>query len=279
MCRLFGFRSAVLSRAHRSLVTAQNALADQAREHPHGWGIGYFQSGEAYVLKSEGPAADSTSFRRAADRLASNALVAHVRRATVGEVGPLNTHPFRHGRWLFAHNGTIHGFSEIEAAMRRGTPDAIWQERLGDTDSEAFFALLLGAFQARGVDVSGHEPADVATVTDAVQATVSAVTEWAEAGGHEAPVLNFVLTNGREFFAQRWRRELHFSTQKLFCRDAGTCPEREKPCLLAVRPPGRVNHLLIASERIGDEEQWEAVADGELLAIDGEFHFHRALVA
>lgn len=271
MCRLFGFRTSVVSRAHRSLVAADNALAEQARQHPHGWGIGYFQAGEAYLVKSDHPAADCSSFRRAADRLASNALIAHVRRATVGGVDTFNTHPFRNGRWLFAHNGTIHGFAGFEDAVAAATPAGLRSRRLGSTDSEALFLLLLGELQARGVDPEGGEAPPVADVAAAVAATLARVRGWAAAAGAEPPIVNFLMSNGREFFAHRSGRELWFATQKHFCRDAETCAEVHKPCLLPERPEGRVNHLLVASERIGDEDRWEEVPEGTLMALDEGF--------
>jgi glutamine amidotransferase len=34
-------------------------------------------------------------------------VLAHLRRATVGRVALENTHPFCHGSWVFAHNGTL----------------------------------------------------------------------------------------------------------------------------------------------------------------------------
>ena len=276
MCRLFGFRSSVLSRAHRSLIAAENALATQALAHPHGWGIGYFAQGEAYVIKSEHGAAGSESFRRAADRLASNALVAHVRRATVGSVDSLNTHPFRNGRWIFAHNGTLFGFCGegtpgLEDRLAAATPADLWQRRLGTTDTEAFFCFLLGILRDRGVDPEGGSPIDPDAVSAAVVEAVGRVVGWAEELGVAEPVVNFLLTNGRAFFAHRRGRELFFSTQKLLCRDALTCSEPDKPCLLRVRPHDRVNHLLVASERIGDEDVWEEVPEQTLLALGEDF--------
>jgi len=278
MCRLFGFRSAVMSRAHRSLIAAENALAEQAKEHPHGWGIGWFVGGEAYVLKREAAAADCNTFRQAATRLTSNALVAHVRRATVGEVGGLNTHPFRHGRWLFAHNGTIYGFAALEPMLRANTPDDLWQARLGATDTEAYFYFLLGKMAALGVDASGVDPADPGRVAEAARSALHEVRKWAAELGADPPILNFLLTNGRDFFAQRAGRELYFATQKILCRDALTCREPEKPCLLAVRPHDRVNHLLVASERIGDEDIWEEVPEGTLLALGDDFRLGKYAV-
>lgn len=279
MCRLFGFRSAVLSRAHRSLIEAQNALADQARAHPHGWGIGYFQAGEAYIVKSETAASDSPAFRRAADRLASNALIAHVRRATVGEVGPLNTHPFRNGRWLFAHNGTLHGFEQLEPLLLEATPAALRSRRLGATDTEAFFCYLLGMMERHGVDPEGHAPVVAGQVGAAVREAMLQVNGWSRRVGAESPILNFLLTNGHSFFAHRHGRELYFATQKHFCRDADTCAEPEKPCLLRARPHDRVNHLIVASERIGDEDIWEEVPEDTLLALGDDFRLERFATA
>ncbi len=274
MCRLFGFRTSVVSRAHRSLVAADNALAEQARAHPHGWGIGYFQGADAYLVKSDGPAADCSSFRRAADRLASDALIAHVRRATVGQVDTFNTHPFRNGRWIFAHNGTIAGFAAIEPWLQADTPAPLWQRRLGTTDSEAFFLNLLGHLEAAGVDPEGNGAASGAAVAAVVRGRMAALRARATAAGEAAPIVNFLLSNGRTFFAHRAGRELWFATQKYHCRDALTCAEVHKPCLEAVRPVGRVNHLLVASERIGDEDHWEEVADDTLVELDATFHLH-----
>ena len=271
MCRLFGFRSAVPSRAHRSLVQAQNALADQAREHPHGWGIGWFAGGDAYVVKSHAAAADCGTFREAAERLSSNTLVAHVRKATQGGVSGWNTHPFRNGRWLFAHNGNIYGFAGMAERMRAATPEALRPRRLGETDSEAFFFFLLGKMEALGVDAAGAAPTPPEAVAAAASAARAAVRAWAEEQGADPPIVNFLLTNGEDFFAHRCGRELFFSTQKFMCRDALTCAEPEKPCLLAVRPHDRVNHLLVTSEQIGDEDRWEEVPERTLLALGADF--------
>jgi glutamine amidotransferase len=275
MCRLFGFRSAVVSRAHRSLIAAENALADQARGHPHGWGIGWFVGDDAYVVKRDAAAADCDAFRETAERLSSNTLVAHVRRATVGQVSGWNTHPFRNGRWLFAHNGTLHGFEGMAARMQADTPAELWRRRLGETDSEAFFFFLLGMLTARGVDTAGMEPAPTEAVAAAARDARAAVQAWAAAAGEEPPIVNFLLTNGADFFAQRSGRELFFATQKFRCRDALTCAEPEKPCLLAVRPHDRVNHLLVTSERIGDEDVWEEMEEDSLLALGRDFRLQR----
>lgn len=261
----------MVSRAHRSLIAAHNSVAEQAREHPHGWGIGYFQSGDAYVIKSETAAAECESFRRAADQLASHTLVAHVRRATVGEVGPLNTHPFRNGRWIFAHNGTVFDFDRIEGRMREATPADLLSRRLGSTDTELLFFFLLGRLADAGIDPEGRSPTMIEPLAGAIVSAMESLHRWSAESGAQRPVVNFLLTNGRAFVAHRDGRELYFATQKSRCRDSETCAEREKPCLLDARPHERVNHLLVASERIGDEDRWEEVPDRAIVALAEDF--------
>lgn len=271
MCRLFGFRSAVMSRAHRSLIAAHNSVAEQAREHPHGWGIGYYQGGEAYVIKSEAAAANCERFRRAADQVASHTLIAHVRRATVGEVGPLNTHPFRNGRWMFAHNGTVHGFDKVCAWLIEQTPPDLLARRLGSTDTEALFLFLLGRLGLAGMDVEGGGSVNVDAAAAVLVAAVGELRARCAAAGTGVPAVNFLLTNGVVFLAHRDGRELFFATQKHVCRDATSCLEPQKPCLLATRPHNQVNHLIVASERIGDEDIWEEIPEQSIVTLSESF--------
>jgi glutamine amidotransferase len=266
MCRLFGFKSAVVSNAHRSLVAADNALAEQARAHTDGWGIGYFQGDEPFVIKSTHGAAGDSSFRRASERLSSHTLVAHVRRATVGAVEPVNVHPFRHGRWLFAHNGTLHGFDVLRPPLVDGIPADLRARVLGSTDTEVLFFHVLTALQTAGVAACGTGVGDVDTVRDGARRALEGLFELAARMGTPSPVVNFILTNGSVFLANRAGRELFLATQKLMCRDEATCPA-EKVCLRAARADDRVNHLLVASEPIGDEDRWEEVPEGHLVSV------------
>lgn len=271
MCRLFGFRSTVASRVHRSLVEAENAVAAQARQHRDGWGIAWFHRDDAYLIKSQNGAADCQSFRRASERLASNTLVVHVRRATVGAVDPFNIHPFRHGRWVFAHNGTIHGFERLAPALRAAIPEGLAQHILGTTDTETLFYWLLARLERAGVDPLGREAVHVSRLHGVLAEAWAALAEHARAHGAADPLVNFILTNGRSFVAQRAGRELWFATQKLACRDEARCTWPDKVCLLPERRGPTVNHLLVASERIGDEERWEEVPEQAQVHLSEDF--------
>jgi len=267
MCRLFGFRSAVPSRAHRSLVEAENALADQATKHPHGWGIGYFVGRDAYILKSADAAHTSDRFRLASSRLRSHTFVVHVRRATVGGTDYLNSHPFRYGRWVFAHNGTVFSFDRLREWMCSQIPEERRQLILGTTDSEHVFHYLLSALEGIGVDPHGHEPLeDVEAAARVLRDAVNAIFQKSvEVDAEDHPIVNFILTNGDVFFAQRAGKELYLATQKFSCADFSTCTA-EKVCMEAVRPGDKnVNHLIVSSERIGDEDRWESLEQGQMV--------------
>ena len=290
MCRLFGFRSDVPSTAHRSLLEAENALADQATNHADGWGIGYYLGADAYLLKADSGAAGDERFAHVTRRLQSHTFVVHVRKATVGQRDMLNTHPFRHGRWLFAHNGTLWGFDDADNALRakivEATCPALRPLIFGRTDSEHLFYFFLSALQEAGLPVDGHGDVPVETAAPVLRRSLQRVFVWAQDAGLAPPLLNFILTNGRSFFAQQGGIELFVASQKRHCADFDTC-KAEKVCFLPLpgierygtrpAPDGpwrKVNHLLVASEPIGEEDRWELVPEGHLLALDEQMQLH-----
>lgn len=273
MCRLFGFRSAVPSRAHRSLLEAENALARQSERHPDGWGIGWFVDEDAYVVKSSNAAHACERFQKVSAALSSHTMVVHVRRATVGRLDHLNAHPFRFGRWLFAHNGTIFGFEDLREWMDGFIDEGFRPLILGDTDSEHLFYFLLSALADNGVDRSGRRQSDAATVGRVVREALLALDDEASRRGIHRPIANLILTDGRLFVAHRAGMPLWLSTQKHSCAEFARCPEPSKVCMEKVRPEGHpVNHLLVASEKIGEENAWEEVADGATVVLDERFH-------
>jgi len=274
MCRLFGFRSAVPSRAHTSLVEARDALVRQAAEHSDGWGIGWHHGDDAYVVKTADAAVDCARFRAVSEGLTSHTFLAHLRKATVGCNDPLNAHPFRAGRWLFAHNGSVWGFSDgLGAWLEERIDPALRPLIVGDTDSERLFFYLLTALSWIGLDPSGRQPSDARVVAQTVRGALAELDAEARRQGLDRPLTNVLLTDGRVFVAHRAGFELHLSTQKHACSDAPTCAAA-KVCLEARRPAGHpVNHLLVSSEPIHTaEHRWEEIPDGGTVVLDHAFH-------
>jgi predicted glutamine amidotransferase len=54
-----------------------------------------------------------------------------------------NCHPFRHGRWLFVHNGLLAGFKTLRRDLLLEVDPAFFDGIAGSTDSELLFHLAL----------------------------------------------------------------------------------------------------------------------------------------
>ena len=125
MCRLYGFRANEATEVECSLVHAQNALMHQSREdlagysHVHGWGVAAYENAQPHVERQAWAAYYGEHFRRAAARIYARTVLAHIRRATVGEPGLENTHPFAEGHWTLIHNGTVPSFGAVKPVSWR----------------------------------------------------------------------------------------------------------------------------------------------------------------
>lgn len=272
MCRLFGFRSIIDSQVHRSLVSADNALGVQSRAHPHGWGVAYYLGAAPHVVKSASSALNDKLFHRVSGIVTSQTVLAHVRRATQGDVTMVNCHPFQYGRWTFAHNGNLQDFRDHRADFCDRIPRAFRQYVLGDTDSEALFHLLLGHMSRRGDLHAPDWPLD--ELAGAVRETVTAVQDIV---GPMAPdgcddpsrtYLTFILTDGQVMLAHQGGQQLYYSTHKELCADRDTCPYFSHACEHPSED-GYVNHLMFASERLLCENVWHRMEQGEMVGVDG----------
>ena len=153
MCRLYGFKVVEPTKVECSLVHAQDALMAQSIEdsegksHAHGWGVATYSGGLPHVDKQAWAAYHGEHFRESAARAYSQTVIAHVRQATVGPPGLDNTHPFVHGRWVFAHNGTVPNFDLVSEAMIDAIDPPHRDGIQGNTDREFIFRYLLSLWE------------------------------------------------------------------------------------------------------------------------------------
>jgi glutamine amidotransferase len=275
MCRLFGFRSVIPSQVHRSLVNADNALIAQSERHPDGWGVAYYVDDAPHVTRSADSALTDHLFRRVSGVVSSQTVLAHVRKATVGERNVLNCHPFQYGRWTFAHNGEIPAFERCKGAIEEMVSPRLRPFILGDTDSERIFFLFLTHLseqaplsQRLGIDV----------VAAALGRTVSTVRALADGAGAPSPsLLTLMVTDGVTMAAVRWGKELYWSTHKGRCGDRDSCAHFADVCE-APSLTGFVNHLIMSSEPVIDDNVWEAFREGEILGVDWRMRVSRHFV-
>ena len=248
---MFGFSAARAAAVQRALIEEPNALQIQSRDHADGWGIGYYPEGAVVptVLRSINGAYADSEFAETAGRVSARTVIAHVRRASCGPVSLENTHPFHHGRWMFAHNGTVSRFAEVRASLEGRIDRRLLGLLRGETDSERCFLILLGRLLARE---SLDEPRGSAAMATAILETVELVHQAADEGAPEPSSLTFILSDGISLVAYRDGRSLHYSLD-------APAPHR---------PGEPISELTVASEVLSAERNWIEVPEGGLIGID-----------
>jgi glutamine amidotransferase len=137
MCELLGlcFNKEV------SVHLAFSGLKAGATDNPDGWGVAWYDEYGTQIIKEARPLDRSRLARSFLEYLGarSRIFVSHIRRATAGAAGYLNTHPFcrkfHQKTWVFAHNGTIDS-NNLSLPGGEFMP-------IGETDSERIFCGLL----------------------------------------------------------------------------------------------------------------------------------------
>lgn len=263
MCRLFGFRSVIPSQVHRSLLSADNALGVQSDRHPDGWGVAYYVEGAPHVTRSSASALSDQIFHRLSGVVASETVLAHVRKATRGPKTVLNCHPFQHGRWTFAHNGDVVAFDRHREALLSEVSPRLRRYVLGETDSEVLFFLFLTRLSRHGPLARPQSVTDVITSLGEVLALVRDRADTTA----ERSTLTVMVTDGDVLAAVQGGKELHFSTHKTRCADRDHCPSHAPECE-APSASGHVNHLIVSSEPLQGENVWLALSEDETVAVD-----------
>ena len=95
------------------------------------------------VYHSISPAWGDANLRELAGHVEASVFLAHVRATTGTAIQQTNCHPFRHGRWLFVHNGVIAGFHAMRRELMLAVEPGLFADFHGSTDSEALFRLAL----------------------------------------------------------------------------------------------------------------------------------------
>jgi glutamine amidotransferase len=203
-----------------------------------GFGIGWYGDGaEPAVFKSIEPAWNDENLREIAGRIRTPLLFAHIRASTGTPVQRTNCHPFRHGQWLWMHNGLLRGFREIKRDLLMAVDPSLYPDIEGSTDSETLFFLAL----TFGLT---NDP------FTAVALAVGLVERIGRAHGVGYPVqMTAATTNGESVWAfryssERQSRSLFFSTDVVTLRQLH--PEVE-----ILRGLGEETRIVV-SEPLGD---------------------------
>ncbi len=244
MCRWLAYSGSPI-RLEELLVKRDRSLIDQSlhsREgatttNGDGFGVGWYDGETPRLYRSIHPAWNDRNLRELAAGISSPLFFSHIRAATGTAIQETNTHPFRHGRWLWMHNGLIREFARMRRELVLAVDDSLFASIEGTTDSEAMFYLAL---------TFGLEDDPIA----AVERMVGFVEETGRRHGVEQPIqMTVATTDGRTIWAFRYSsegasRSLYFSTRMDTLR--ALYPELEE--LGALSDETRV----VVSEPLGD---------------------------
>ncbi|PSQ75628.1 MAG: class II glutamine amidotransferase [Bacteroidetes bacterium QH_7_62_13] len=287
MCRLYALQATHPTCAACELLDAQNDLLDQSQEdtrglsNPHGWGMASLTGGTAHCVRQVDPATESNRYREQSLRLEGTTLLAHIRRATVGDPSLNNTHPFRNDAAFLIHNGHVPAFKAVRPRLLARLSDEHRHGIRGTTDSEHIFALLL-QLREEAPDAPIHTITRRAVhllqswcdeeAPDAVQTGVSPVPfddldTVADAVIHDTLALNLLWTDGTDLGGARLNRSL-WALRRTGAHICPTCGDdhTDAPESASYRA------TVLASERITDED-WTKVPNGSVFHVGGDGAF------
>ena len=147
MCELFCISANRKIRVNELLKT----FFSHSVEHRNGWGLALLDDELFSIEKEPKKALDSLYLNNIMKgSIETSKCIAHIRKATIGEVDIRNTHPFSGydnsgRRWILAHNGTIFDSEAL-------SPYQYMQE--GTTDSERILLYIVDKVNRRCK--SGH---------------------------------------------------------------------------------------------------------------------------
>ena len=203
-----------------------------------GFGLGWYsERDEPGVFRDVRPAWSDENLLSLAQQIRSPLFFAHIRASTGTATTRANCHPFKHGKWLFMHNGRISGWNRLRRKIEMAIPDDLFRHRQGTTDSEVIFLLML----ANGLqdDPPGAYRKTMAFIEGVMR----------EAGEPEPLRVTAAVSDGQLIYAIR-----HAS-------DAA-------PETLYVRKRKTVDGTLLVSEPLDDgRDDWEAIPPQSFVAL------------
>jgi len=230
-------------------------------EHRDGWGVAFFESspdGDDRGLRhfvDHQPSCESPVAQLIAKYpIKSRNVVAHIRKATQGEVSLRNTHPFVRelwGRyWVFAHNGNLENHApRLHVHFRP----------VGSTDSELAFCWLLQEL------AKNH--AQVPSVQDLTLTLSELLPQIAKHG-----TFNMLLSNGQALWAHASTKAgsqgLYYA-QRAHPFTTAQLVDEDLEVNFAEHASADDRVALVVSQPLTRNEHWTPMRPGELAVFAG----------
>jgi predicted glutamine amidotransferase len=247
------------------LFNAKHSLIDQSMHsrmghtttNGDGFGIGWYghPTDIPFRYRCIQPAWSDRNLREAARAIRAPLFVAHIRAATDTPSQETNCHPFRYGRWLFAHNGLVRNYPSLRRDLMIAIDPDLFPSIEGSTDSEVLFFLAL---------TFGLELAPVT----ALERMVAFVEETGHKHGVETPLnMTVCATDGEQIVAVRYSSE--GQSRSLFHSNSFRHLRELYPDDPRIVAAGE-DAFLVLSEPLGDlPGVWEEIAESSVVVARG----------
>lgn len=134
----------IVKPAHSLIQQSRHAREGAEATNGDGFGIGWYGGApEPGLFRAVGPAWNDRNLLDVARLTRSGLFFAHIRASTGTAAQQTNCHPFRHGRWLWMHNGLIRDFPLVKRELMLAVDATLYPFIEGSTDSELMFYLAL----------------------------------------------------------------------------------------------------------------------------------------
>jgi len=204
-----------------------------------GFGFAWYadNASDAYRYRNILPIWNDSNLHALSNTMQRPLWMAIVRSATPGlSVSLENTPPFTHHQWCFMHNGYLLNFeTDSRQKIRHELSDKYSSLIKGSTDSEYIFALLMQLLETNSPVV-------------AIQKCMQIITDIMR---NNRALLNIILSDGEKLYALRH------------------AINGESPSLYYANNTNEFaeNNQLIASERLNDDANWNAINDDEIIVL------------
>lgn len=219
-----------------------------------GYGVGWYDSkDEPGLFKDSRPAWNDKNLHEVCGHTESHLFMAHVRATTTGGVQRSNSHPFKHEKWLFQHNGHVTEFEKVKRDLQMQISEDLFPHVLGTTDSETLFYLAL----TFGLNENPKA---------AIERTIKVVEAALEKRGLSGLNASLALSNGQTLYTVRYASgEGEFALSQYY----STAPEKCDGLLEDVSklPAGSV---VVVSEPFEKEGgyAWHITPDSSFLKVE-----------
>jgi predicted glutamine amidotransferase len=270
MCRWLAYSGSPIL-IEELLYGPDHSLIDQSRHarmgvdttNGDGFGVGWYNADTQTpaVFRSIEPAWNDRNLREVTAHVHSPLFLAHIRASTGTAVQQTNCHPFRHGEWLWVHNGLVRDFHLIKRDLALAVDESLYADMEGSADSEMLFYLAL----TFGLE---DDP------PKAVERMVGFVEDVGHRHGVEHPIqMTIGTSDGKSLWAFRYSSE-HDSRTLFYSTDMRTVREMypERPRLQEVSDETRI----IVSEPLVDlPGAWNEVPESSYGVVqEGEDELH-----